>query len=96
LFELNPGIDFVVLSFNFEMMSSKQIGRKLSYKLKKTTQELYSGKQNEQLSDKDFELVLKEAERIKKYPIYYVDMPKTVEDIYKIVLEFSRNEGKDK
>ena len=43
LFDLNSRDDFVVLSFNFEMMSSKQVGRKLSYKLKKTTSELYSG-----------------------------------------------------
>ena len=37
LFEMNPKEDFVVLSFNFEMLASKQVGRKLSYRLKKTT-----------------------------------------------------------
>src|SRR4030042_5606704 len=43
LFDLNPKEDFVVLSFNFEMLSSKQVGRKISYRLEKTTQQLYSG-----------------------------------------------------
>ena len=32
LFDRNPEINFVVLSFNFEMLSSRQVGRKLSYK----------------------------------------------------------------
>jgi putative ribosome biogenesis GTPase RsgA len=37
IYDLNKEVDFVVLSFNFEMLSSRQIGRKLSYKLSKTT-----------------------------------------------------------
>ncbi len=32
LFDLNPDEDFVVLSFNFEMLASKQVGRKLYQK----------------------------------------------------------------
>ena len=49
LFELNTNEDFVVLNFNFEMMASKQVGRKLSYKLNKTTSELYSSSNIDEL-----------------------------------------------
>ena len=42
LIDLNPNRELVVLSFNFEMLASRQVGRKLSYKLKETTSTLYS------------------------------------------------------
>jgi replicative DNA helicase len=90
LIDLNPTEDIVVLSFNFEMLSSRQVGRKLSYKLTKTTSELYSSSPNgEELSDKDYNKVLKESEAIKKYPIYYVDSPGTVEEIRETIIQFS-------
>ena len=40
LIDLNPNRELVVLSFNFEMLASRQVGRKLSYKLKETTSTL--------------------------------------------------------
>jgi replicative DNA helicase len=90
LIDLNPTEDIVVLSFNFEMLSSRQVGRKLSYKLTKTTSELYSSSPNgEELNDKDYNKVLKESEAIKKYPIYYVDSPGTVEEIRETIMQFS-------
>ncbi len=61
---LNPHDDFVVLSFNFEMLSSKQVGRKLSYRLKKTVTELYSGNTNDtkaRLSQDDYDLIVEHA-----------------------------------
>jgi len=83
LFENNPNESFIVLSFSFEMLSARQIGRKLSYKMKKTTSELYGGGLDyyKGLSDKDYYQAKKHAERISKYPIYYVDSPGTVEEI---------------
>jgi replicative DNA helicase len=99
LFELNTNEDFVVLNFNFEMLSSKQVGRKLSYKLNKTTSELYSASNTDdtyKVSDVDFEEILKHANRIKKYPIYYVDCPGTVEEIKNTIVSFQALEEMDK
>ena len=79
LIDLNPNRELVVLSFNFEMLASRQVGRKLSYKLKETTSTLYSAVTS--IDDNAFEKVKNEAENIKKYPIYYVDTPSTVEHI---------------
>lgn len=87
LFDLNKEVDFVVLSFNFEMLSSRQIGRKLSYKLSKTTSELYAGT-NSTLTDKDISTIKKVGEELKKYPIYFVDVPGTVDQIKQTVYSF--------
>lgn len=81
LFDHNPDVDFCVLSFNFEMLSSKQVGRKLSSKMDKTTRELYSGVSSTKLSDEDITSIEQHASNIKKYEIYYVDKPGNVEDI---------------
>lgn len=90
LFECNPEVDFVVLSFNFEMLSSRQVGRKISSALSKTTQQLYSGLSTEQLTKDDMDNAARVAKRIKKLPIYYVDIPGTVEDIRETIVEFSK------
>jgi replicative DNA helicase len=92
LFECNPKSDFVVLSFNFEMLSSRQVGRKLSNVLNKTTQQLYSGLSQEQFSEEDMKRALTEVEKIKKLPIYYVDLPGNVDDIRNTIMEFSKLE----
>jgi len=91
LFDLNPRENFVVLSFNFEMLSSRQVGRKLSYKMQKTTNQLYSGnyeEMKEKLSDEDYRKAINHAEKIKQYPIYYVDRPGTVEEIENTIKYF--------
>jgi replicative DNA helicase len=89
LIELNPDVDFVILSFNFEMLSSRQVGRKLSKALQKTTQELYSGNSYKSLTDSDMERIQRESIKIKDFPIYYVDIPGSVEEIKQTILEFS-------
>jgi replicative DNA helicase len=96
LFELNPNANFVVLSFSWEMLSSKQVGRKLSYNLRKTTTELYSAIEGKPLSDTDYNKIVKEVETIKKYPIYYVETSGNVDEIRETILKFSENEGKGK
>jgi len=91
LFELNPKIDFVVLSFNFEMLSSRQIGRKLSYKMKKTTSQIYSSNidiDKTRLSNLEYDKAIKYTEEIVKYPIYYVDRPGTVDQIRDTIIHF--------
>jgi replicative DNA helicase len=90
LFDLNPKEDFIILSFNFEMLSSKQVGRKISYRLEKTTQQLYSGLDEDNLSDQDIANIEIEAQKIGKYPIYYVDISGTIDEIRSTVLEFSK------
>ena len=79
LIDLNPDREIVVLSFNFEMIASRQVGRKLSYKLKETTSTLYSAVNS--VDDQTLKKVKAEAEKIKKYPVYYIDTPATVEKI---------------
>ena len=90
LFDLNNKDDFVVLSFNFEMLSSKQVGRKLSFRLKKTTRELYSSEDDvkAKLSNEDYEEIVKQAEKIGNYNIYYVDIPGSVEEIRNTIIGF--------
>jgi replicative DNA helicase len=92
LFECNPDVEFVVLSFNFEMLSSRQVGRKISSMLSKTTQELYSGLTEERLSKEGLDAARAATERIKKLPIYYVDLPGNIDDIRDTILEFSKLE----
>ena len=93
LIDINPNHDIVVLSFNFEMLSSRQVGRKLSYKMKKTTSELYSA--SEIISNEEVEEIKDVAKNISKYPIYYVDSPGTVEEIENTIKYFQNNIAKD-
>ena len=87
LFDLNKATDFVVLSFNWEMLSSRQVGRKLSYRLEKTTSELYSSSDN--LTEEDYSKISNTAYELSKYPIYYVDMPGTVQEVRNTILSFA-------
>lgn len=98
LFDLNKDVDLIVLSFSFEMLSSKQIGRKLSYKLRKTTSELYSGTEDplKTLTTKDISDINRHAEQISKYPLYYVDSPGTVDEINLTIKYFQETLAKDK
>ena len=96
LFEQNPKASIAILNFSFEMLSARQVGRKLSYNLNKTTKELYSGDYKNPLNDEDFKRVEESVENIKKLPIYYVDTPGTVEQIRTTIKHFILNEGKGK
>jgi len=87
LFDMNPKENFGVLSFNFEMLAMKQVGRKLSSKSEKPVSELYSS--HAVLGDDDFN-ALKQIKRdtISKYDIYYVDVPGSIEQIYYTIKKF--------
>ena len=94
LIELNPTQDVVILDFSFEMVSFRSVTRKLSYRLRRTTSELYSS--DETVEDDIFNKVVEEAEKLKKYQIYYVDTPCTVKEIEKTIDYFHDNIAKNK
>lgn len=92
IIDLNSNQDIIVLNFSFEMLSSRQVGRKLSSKLRQTTAELYSA--NAELQDETLVNVEKTSQQIKSYPIYYVDTPGTVEDIASTIDYFYETKAK--
>lgn len=94
LIDLNSNQDVIVLNFSFEMLSSRQVGRKISSKLRQTTAELYSA--NNELTDDLLDKVEQTSQQIKSYPIYYVDTPGTVEDIASTINYFYETKAKDK
>lgn len=94
LIDLNSNQDIIVLNFSFEMLSSRQVGRKISSKLRQTTAELYST--NNELTDDLLDRVEQTSQQIKSYPIYYVDTPGTVEDIASTINYFYETKAKDK
>ena len=94
LIDLNTDQDIVILDFSFEMLSYRQIGRKLSNRLRRTTSELYSA--NDSIDDATLDKVKEEAEKIKKYQIFYIDTPSTVESIEKTIDYFHETIAKDK
>ena len=94
LIDLNSNQDVIVLNFSFEMLSSRQVGRKISSKLRQTTAELYSA--NNELTDDLLDRVEQTSQQIKSYPIYYVDTPGTVENIASTINYFYETKAKDK
>ena len=63
LIDLNKRQNIIVLSFSFEMVSSRNVGRKLSNRLRRTTSELYSAEAD--LTDSEFQKVETTAKEIK-------------------------------
>ena len=94
LIELNPTQDVVVLDFSFEMVSFRSVTRKLSYRLKKTTSELYSSMYS--LDDDTMKEIVEEANKLKSYQIFYIDTPCTVKEIEKTIDYFHDNIAKNK
>lgn len=94
LIDLNSNQDVVVLNFSFEMLSSRQVGRKLSSKLRQTAAQLYSS--ISELDNSLLEEVEQTSQQIKSYPIYYVDIPGTVADIASTIDYFYENKAKGK
>lgn len=89
LFELNPNQEFAVLSFNFEMPSEHLQLRNIVGKLGIDMRTLLSA-EGIQLDDKEMERVrLYVEQELGKYPIYYVEHPKTAEQYYVQVKKFA-------
>jgi len=92
LFEMNPKEDFAVLSFNFEMIARRLVGRKISKAMNVTVKQMYSA----DLIDKHKNFTLEKyngavdyLKTIKNVPVYYVDIPGTVRDIEKTIEHFA-------
>lgn len=94
LIDLNPEQEIVILDFSFEMLSYRQIGRKLSNRTRHTTSELYSAETS--INDNLFTEIKNVAEDIKKYQIYYVDTPSSVTNIESTIDYFHDTVAKDK
>ncbi len=86
LIDLNPDCDIVVLNFSLEMVGFRQIGRTLSNKLRKTTSTLYSSETD--LDDETFRKVIAVSNKLKAYPIYFVDDPGTPMQIEQTIRNF--------
>jgi replicative DNA helicase len=92
LFELNPDEKFAVLSFNFEMIARRLVGRKISNKLKMTTTQLYSADKDEptkNLTEDTYKKASEYAHSIKNAPVWYVDIPGTVQEIRNTIEHFA-------
>ena len=94
LIDLNPNETIIILSFSLEMMSSRQVGRKISTKLNKTTSELYST--NTKLSEEEFKDVKSAIDTLKTYDIHYVEEPVNAEQAELIIKNFQETFAKDK
>lgn len=94
LIKCNPGKEVVILSFSLEMLSSRQIGRKISSELRRTTSELYSAETD--LTDKEFWQVKESTKEMKNYNIYYVDTAVNIQSIADTVHYFQETIAKDK
>lgn len=79
-------VDFVILSFEFEMLIEDQIARTLSSKTEKTVKELYSA--TKPLSDSDMVKIEEAAKKVAHPNLFYVDTTGTVEQIKRTILEF--------
>jgi replicative DNA helicase len=71
---ITSGRNCVSLSFNFEMLAHKTVGREISSLSKMTLKELYSS--DNPLSEKAIDKLVKDYyDKINKYPIIYVEEP---------------------
>ena len=86
IIDLNPTEDIVILNFSLEMVGFRQVGRTLSNKLRRTTSALYSSETD--LDDETFRKVVAVSNKLKEYPIYFVDSPGTPSEIDKTIKNF--------
>lgn len=88
VFKLNRWDNFEVLSFNFEMLARRLVGRKLSHYTGKTVKKLYStGGYN--LSKEDILSIDKAyGKEFQETPIFYVEFPLNPEQVLEVIIEF--------
>jgi len=94
LIDLNPSEDIVILNFSLEMVGFRQVGRTLSKKLHKTTSTLYSSETS--LDDETFKMVVNVSNKLKEYPIYFIDNPDTPMQVEQTIKDFYKTYVKDK
>lgn len=82
IFECNKEQEIAVLSFNFEMMARRLVGRKISGILKKSVKQLYSADIENNISPEEIALLEDRVqEDLTKYDISYVEIPGNVVEI---------------
>jgi replicative DNA helicase len=92
LFELNKDQDFAVLSFNFEMMARKLVGRKISKNLNITVKQMYNAdleNPKANITPEQYKKAEQYAMSIKDNPVWYVDLPGNVEQIGDTIEHFA-------
>ena len=84
LFDMNPNENFAVLSFNFEMIARRLVGRKISKGLKKTVKQIYSAdliQREKNITAEEYAKAVEYTKEIIDRPVWYVDIPGTVQEI---------------
>lgn len=87
--ENNPD-DFKILSFEFEMLAVDQILRNLSAKTAYSVKDLQI--KGKDITQQEFDAIIKLAHTFKYFPIYYVDNSGTVDDIESTIYDFYQEE----
>lgn len=91
LFDFNPNENFAVLSFNFEMIARRLVGRKISKGLQKTVKQMYSAdldNQRANLTPEEYRKAEEYTKSIVDKPVWYVDIPGTVQEIKNTIEHF--------
>jgi replicative DNA helicase len=94
LIDLNPHEKFAVLSFNWEMVSSRRVIRKFSSKMERSVKQLLSADNNTINADEMREIG-EHAGVVYKYPIYYVDAPGSPDEVYETFIQFKNQMAKE-
>ncbi len=84
-------VDFVTLSFEFEMLIEDQLSRTISSKTNLPLKEMYSA--FSYLDDTKYNEVLAAAEKLANEHSYYVDNTGTVEQVKQTIMEFVRDQN---
>ena len=92
LFQMNPNEKFAVLSFNFEMIARRLVGRKISKGLSKTVKQLYSAdliQKEKNITEDEYSKAVNFTKDIVDAPVWYVDIPGTVQEIKNTIEYFA-------
>jgi len=94
LFVMNPKEQFAVLSFNFEMAARRLVGRKISKAMNVSVKQMYNAdleEPNRNFSAQQYAAAEEYAKSIKNCPVWYVDIPGTVQEIRNTIENFAMN-----
>ena len=92
LFEMNPHEKFAVLSFNFEMMARRLVGRKISKAMNVSVKQMYNAdllEPTKNFAKHHYDKAVEYVKTIKDSPVCYVDVPGTVDEIINTVEHFA-------
>jgi len=96
LFAHNKDQSFAVLSFNFEMLARRLVGRKISKKLGKSVKQLYSADLEDveyNLTKEDYDAAVEYCrDNLSSYDIHYVDITGNVDEIVATIEDFCLRE----